>query len=170
MLGLFKNEVFITTWTKEWKYSYNIEKEKIMKLIGDFIVSFHHIGSTAVEGLSAKPIIDMAVEVSKYEDGFLCINKLETIGYKHKIMQELPEQHYFFKEEPKTHKLHMFPKNSIYFHKVIAFRDCLIEDENTRKKYQKLKEELSVKYFNNNNEYTRAKTDLINTVLKEKKS
>ena len=61
MLGLPKGSVFLSPWDKEWENYYLLEKEKIINFIGINIIAIHHIGSTSVKGLSAKPIIDMAI-------------------------------------------------------------------------------------------------------------
>lgn len=64
MLGLPKGEVFLIPWTKDWEIEFLLEKSKIEKKIVNYIVDIHHIGSTAVKNLSAKPIIDIAIEIN----------------------------------------------------------------------------------------------------------
>lgn len=61
MLGLSKGEVFLVLWTEEWNKNFLSEKEKIQEEIGEYIMNIHHIGSTSVKHLSAKPIIDIAI-------------------------------------------------------------------------------------------------------------
>jgi GrpB-like predicted nucleotidyltransferase (UPF0157 family) len=165
MLGLPKGSVFLASWDEKWESLYISEKEKIIELIGIYVIKCHHIGSTAVKGLSAKPIIDIAIEINSFDDGFFCIDGLETIGYKHRIISELPDRHYFSKGEPRTHQIHMFPKESIYLQKQLAFRDGIRNNETLRKKCQEIKEKLSTEYNTNKLSYADAKTEFINSTL-----
>ena len=167
MLALPKGKVFLVQWDKEWENEYTLEKNKIMELIGSYMISCHHIGSTAVKELSSKPIIDIAIELINYDDGFKCIDSLSTIGYKHRIIKELPERHYFSKGEPRTHQIHMYQKGNIYLKKQIIFRNCLIEDNELRDKYQKIKEKYATEYSMDKLAYADAKTEFINNVLEK---
>ena len=167
MLGLPKGRVFLVPWDKEWKNEYNTEKEKILEKIGAYVVSCHHIGSTAVKDLHSKPIIDIAIEINQYDDGFNCIDNLSTIGYKHRILTELPDRHYFSKGEPRTHQIHMYQIGSIYLRKQIVFRDCLIKNDTLRDEYQKIKEKYAKEHSADKLSYADAKSEFINSILKE---
>jgi GrpB-like predicted nucleotidyltransferase (UPF0157 family) len=167
MLGLPKGKVFLVAWDEEWEKEFSIEKDKILKLIENYIISCHHIGSTAVKGLSSKPIIDIAIELKHYEDGFSCIDNLLTIGYKHRIIPELPDRHYFSKGEPRTHQIHMYQVGSIYFKKQIIFRDCLIENVEIRNEYHRIKKKYATEHSTDKLTYADAKTEFINGVLKK---
>src|SRR5699024_10959881 len=108
MLGLPKGVVFLVPWTEDWLKQYLLEKEKIENEIEDFIIDIHHIGSTAIKGLSAKPIIDIVVEIKKFNEGKNCVIPLEKLGYIYHGTNILPDRHYFNKGEPRTHQIHMF--------------------------------------------------------------
>ena len=73
------------------------EKQLIEKQIGEYILAIHHIGSTSIPHLSAKPIIDIAIELKNFENGVKCIAKLEQLNYKYR-KDVLPERYYFNKE------------------------------------------------------------------------
>lgn len=89
-----------------------MEKERIETQIGKYIVGIHHIGSTAVKHLSAKPIIDIGIELRSFSDGELCVSPLKELGYSYKGTNILPERHYFNKGEPRTHQIHMYQQGS----------------------------------------------------------
>ena len=127
MLGLTKGKVFLVPWNEQWEKEYLKEIENIKRKIGRYVIDYHHIGSTAVKHLSAKPIIDIAVELMDYQDGFKCIEGLGEIGYKHRIIDELPERHYFSKGEPRTHQIHMYEKGNEYLKRQLTFRDYFKE-------------------------------------------
>ena len=93
MLGLPKGEVYLVPWTSEWEEEYLQEKTKIEKLLGSFIYKIHHIGSTAIPHLSAKPIIDIAIELVSFEDGEKCIAALESLHYQFRGTNILPERY-----------------------------------------------------------------------------
>ncbi|MGO4936658.1 GrpB family protein [Fundicoccus sp. Sow4_H7] len=108
MLGLPRGEVFLVPWTSEWEKEFISEKERIQNKIGVYAVEIHHIGSTAVEHLSSKPIIDIAIELDQFTDGEECISALESMGYTSHGTNILPDRYYFTKGEPRTHQIHMY--------------------------------------------------------------
>ncbi|MCY7538793.1 GrpB family protein [Bacillus pumilus] len=83
MLGLPRGEVFLVPWSIEWVKEFESEKKRIIEVIGQYIVNVHHIGSTAVNGLSAKPIIDIAIEIDCFLDGKQCVTALQELGYSY---------------------------------------------------------------------------------------
>ncbi|MRS08536.1 GrpB family protein, partial [Bacillus anthracis] len=113
MLGLPYGKVFLVPWTEEWEFEFMKEKQFIEKQIGEHILAIHHIGSTAIPHLSAKPIIDIAIELENYRDGIHCIKKLELLNYKYR-KDVLPERYYFNKGEPRTHQIHMYERGNTY--------------------------------------------------------
>lgn len=168
MIGLPKGEVFLCNYTDRWIIEFEIESKNIMNVIEQFVASIHHIGSTAVPGLKAKPIIDIAVELFSFEHGFKCIEPLNKIGYKHRIIKELPERHYFSKGEPRTHQIHMYKPKSKYLWRQLTFRDKLRSDVDLAKKYQEIKEKFSNTYSTDKLAYTDAKTEFIKSVVDAK--
>ena len=165
VIGLPKGEVFLIPWTEQWNKEFIKEEELINGEIGKIILRIHHIGSTAVKYLSAKPIIDIAIEIRDINDGLLCVSGLERLGYSYKGTNILPERHYFNKGEPRTHQIHMFQIGNEYLKKQLMFRDYLIENKQARQQYQQLKETLSKKHNTNKLAYTDAKTEFINAIL-----
>ncbi|WP_050615378.1 GrpB family protein [Bacillus testis] len=165
MLGLPKGEVFLIPWTEEWEREFFIEKEKIQNKIGTYIVDIHHIGSTAVKQLSAKPIIDIAIEIKGFSEGETCISPLEELGYSCKGTHILPDRYYFNKGEPRTHQIHMYESGNRYLLEQLKFRDYLINNENAKSEYEQLKVTLSALNKNNKYKYAEEKTDFIKAIL-----
>lgn len=165
MLGLPRGEVFLVPWTEEWEIEFLSEKEMIEDKFGKHIVVVHHIGSTAVKGLSAKPIIDIAVEIKEFRKGDHCIAPLEDMGYDYKGTKILPERHYFSKGEPRTHQIHMYEHGNKYLLQQLKFRDNLRSDGNTLTKYEELKLQLSQINKSNKHKYAEAKTEFIESIL-----
>ncbi|WP_248930797.1 GrpB family protein [Paenibacillus hamazuiensis] len=166
MLGLPKGKVFLVPWTSQWETEFWTEKQRIQSEIGERVSEIHHIGSTAIRGLSAKPIIDIAIEIERFEEGIECVPGLEKLGYSYKGTNVLPERHYFNKGEPRTHQIHMFQKGNEHLKKQLAFRDYLNQNETVRSEYQELKEKLSKAYSADKLAYADAKTDFVSSVLR----
>ncbi|QRF32833.1 GrpB family protein [Bacillus safensis] len=165
MLGLPRGEVFLVPWSAEWVKEFESEKKRIVEVIGQYIVNVHHIGSTAVNGMSAKPIIDIAIEINHFLDGEQCVTALQGLGYSYRGTNVLPERHYFSKGEPRTHQIHMYQTGNIYLLEQINFRDCLRSNELARSEYEQLKFKLSNVNKNDKHKYVEGKTDFVKSVL-----
>ncbi|KRE33962.1 GrpB family protein [Paenibacillus sp. Soil522] len=165
MLGLPKGKVFLIPWTNEWEKEFTNESKRIKSELGELVLAVHHIGSTAVKNLSAKPIIDIAIELKEFQLGKHCVQGLEKIGYEYKGTDILPERHYFNKGEPRTHQIHMFQAGSIYLKRQLAFRDYLLTSNEALDEYQTLKEMLSKAHQADKVTYSHAKTDFVNSIM-----
>ncbi|MDD8002668.1 GrpB family protein [Bacillus cereus] len=164
MLGLPYGKVFLAPWTEKWEFEFMKEKQFIEKQIGEHILAIHHIGSTAIPHLSAKPIIDIAIELEDYKDGLKCIQKLELLNYKYR-KDVLPERYYFNKGEPRTHQIHMYEQRNKHLIEQLQFRDYLIDNKTARIQYEQLKIQLSKANPNDKHQYAEDKTNFIKSVL-----
>lgn len=165
MLGLPRGEVFLVPWFAKWVKEFDMEKKRIVEVIGQYIVNVHHIGSTAVNGLSAKPIIDIAIEINHFLDGEQCVTALQGLGYSYRGINVLPERHYFSKGEPRTHQIHMYQTGNRYLLEQINFRDYLRSNELARSEYQQLKLNLSNENKNDKHKYAEGKTEFVKSIL-----
>ena len=134
--------------------------------IGDFITGgIHHIGSTAVPGLAAKPIIDIMVGVADVDSALPCLTLLRELGYYYAPYR--PElMHWFCKPDPahRTHHLHLVAADSEQFRDKLAFRDYLRSHPETAAAYADLKRGLAVTHRADREAYTAAKTDFVTRV------
>lgn len=165
MLGLPKGEVFLNPWTEEWIEEFLTEKDKIKEIVDDDRMEIYHIGSTAIRGLSAKPILDIAIEINKFTEGEKISKKLEKLGYVYAGTNILPDRHYLIKGEPRTHQIHMYQRGSKYLEEQLKFRDYLRENTEVRKEYEQLKMNLAVSNKNNKHNYAEEKTAFIKLIL-----
>jgi GrpB-like predicted nucleotidyltransferase (UPF0157 family) len=165
MLGLPRGEVFLVPWTDQWTNEFEIEKDHIQKAIGHNIVDIHHIGSTAIKGLSAKPIIDMAIEIKDFSHGEKSITALERLGYSFRGTNVLPERFYFNKGEPRTHQIHMYQSGNKYLLEQLQFRDYLRNNPQERKEYEQLKIRLAKVNKNDKHKYADEKTEFVRSIL-----
>lgn len=117
------------------------------------------------KGLSAKPIIDIAIEIDDFLDGEQCVTALEGLGYSYKGTNVLPERHYFNKREPRTHQIHMYQTGNRYLLEQLNFRDYLRSNELVRSEYEQLKLYLSILNKNEKHKYAEGKTDFVQSIL-----
>lgn len=164
MLGLPHGKVFLVPWTGEWEFEFLKEKQLIEEQIGEYIMAIHHIGSTSIPYLSAKPIIDIAIELNDFANGIECIEKLEQLNYEYR-KDVLPERYYFNKGEPRTHQIHMYEQGNKYLMEQLKFRDYLRDNKTSRMQYEQLKIQLSKANPNDKHKYAEDKTNFIKSIL-----
>jgi GrpB-like predicted nucleotidyltransferase (UPF0157 family) len=117
----------------------------------------HHVGSTAVPGLDAKPIIDIAVVVQSLEDSRPCLQLLSEIHYLY-APYRADVMHWFCKPSPakRTHHLHLIPTGSPRLMDELVFRDYLRAHPDRAAEYGLLKRNLAAEHADDRDEYTRA--------------
>jgi GrpB-like predicted nucleotidyltransferase (UPF0157 family) len=161
--------VIIVPYDPNWRKLYEIELEEIVARIGEYIQDIQHMGSTSVEGLAAKPIIDMMIGIRTLDDAKHCIPSLEAMGYEYvpEFEKDLPMRRYLRKsiDGIRTNHIHMVERSSDFWNKHIAFRDILRTHATVRDEYAALKYRLSEAYRDDREGYTDAKTDFIETAL-----
>lgn len=163
--------VKVVDYDPNWPLIFEREKARILGVIGKKVVAIEHVGSTAVPGLGAKPIIDIMVGIRHLSDAEGCIGPLETIGYEYSPEYEvsIPERRYFRKgpsNVPNKHyHLHMVEYDSDFWRRHLLFRDCLRAHPHAARAYHRLKKELAAKYRFDREAYTEAKTLFIESIV-----
>lgn len=156
--------VIVLPYDPKWKNDFEEIKQELVNAIGDLILCIEHVGSTSVEGLSAKPIIDIDVVISDYSvfDGI--VSKLSAIGYFHEGDLGIKDREAFkYSDKPHLQKHHLYvcPQNSNELLRHITFRDFLRNDPEAVKKYSKVKEEAAKLFPDNMDKYIEYKTPCI---------
>lgn len=151
-----------------WPARFAKEREALEEAIGAWVCGgIHHVGSTAVPNLEAKPIVDILVGVRDLEAGRACFEPLARLDYHY--APYLPEEmHWFCKPDParRTHHLHLVPFGSQRYRDEIAFRDRLRDDPKIASRYAALKHGLAKRYPDDREAYTEAKGAFIQAVLR----
>ncbi|HVY78310.1 MAG TPA: GrpB family protein [Solirubrobacterales bacterium] len=152
-----------------WPARFELERKALEGVIGEWICGgIHHVGSTAVSGLEAKPTIDILVGVSDLESARSCFEPLAGLGYLY--APYLPEEmHWFCKPDParRTHHLHLVPVGSRRYREELAFRDRLRTNPRLAAGYAALKRELAERHREDREAYTEAKGAFIQAALSE---
>ena len=160
--------VVVEKWNPQWKDEY----EKIVASLGKDIIynsiKIEHVGSTSVEGLSAKPVIDLDIVIEK--DKFAIIKELlNKKGYEHEGDLGIEGREAFSysgKEELMTHHLYVCPKDSKELFKHITFRDFLKNNPALASEYSKVKEQAAVLYPDDIDKYMEFKSEIIEKIYK----
>ena len=149
---------------KAWKSAFEEIKKEIERVIGDLIIGIEHVGSTSVEGLSAKPIIDIDVVIKDYSVFATVVQKLETIGYIHEGDLGIKDREVFkYSNKPHLQKHHLYvcPQYSEELHRHVTFRDYLKNNREAVKKYSLVKETAAILFPNEIEKYIDYKTPCI---------
>ena len=161
--------VRLVAYDPQWPVRFEEEWTVLSEAIGEWATGgIHHVGSTAVPGLDAKPVIDILVGVEDLETSRACFEPLAELGYLY-APYLADEMHWFCKPDPRrrTHHLHLVPRASARFRDELAFRDRLRSDPGLAEEYSKLKRALADRFEHDREAYTDAKADFIRQALDE---
>ena len=155
--------VEVVPYDDSWPERFQRERRDLLKAIGDWAVGgIHHVGSTAVRGLDAKPVIDILVGVEDLESSWPCIGLVAPLGYLD-APYRAREMHWLCKPDPnqRTHHLHIVPVASRRFDDELAFRDLLRADPELRARYAALKHRLAAEFRHDREAYTEGKASFV---------
>jgi GrpB-like predicted nucleotidyltransferase (UPF0157 family) len=159
------DSIHIEPYDPLWATKFAIERDFIAACFETAPLVIEHIGSTAVRGLAAKPVIDIGVLVDELETGSAAVPMLEAGGYSY--WRDNPDKSKLFlvKGLPpaaaqRTHHLHIYA-DPARLQRQLVFRDRLRVDRDLRDAYQALKHDLASRYANNREAYTEAKSEFI---------
>jgi GrpB-like predicted nucleotidyltransferase (UPF0157 family) len=157
----------IVPYDPTWPERFERECQALEDAIGEWVDGgVHHVGSTAVKGLEAKPVIDILVGVKSLEESRACFERLGRLGYLYAPYRS-EEMHWFCKPNPnrRTHHLHLVPAGSPRFRDELAFRDYLRAHKDVAEEYEALKRRLAEEFRNDREAYTEAKTEFIRAAV-----
>jgi GrpB-like predicted nucleotidyltransferase (UPF0157 family) len=159
--------VLVVPYNNAWKQWFNELREPIRAETSDLVVDIVHIGSTSIEGMSAKPVIDMDIVIDDWAKFPQIVERLSTLGYSHVGNLGIKEREAFrpVKEPIYPHNLYVCHKDSVAYMNHILLRKHLLENSDSFTRYRDLKLSLADKAVDID-EYCRLKTDLILEFLK----
>ena len=159
--------VEVVPYSENWPALFAAEKALLQIALKPWLVAeIEHIGSTAVPGLHAKPIIDIMAPVQDLESSIRAIEAAQSVGYCYYPYK--PDQmHWFCKPTPaaRTHHLHLIPWQSRLWQERIAFRDALRMSPSLAQEYGSLKLSLAAQHLLDREAYTEAKAPFVAAVL-----
>ena len=160
--------VRVVPYRREWKSGFVDERKRLKKALGALALDIQHIGSTAVAGLAAKPIIDIGVAVRSLKDVRRCIEPLKKLDYRYGGQAGIPHQRIFVKgpERRRTHFLHFVELRRTGWKDYLLYRDILSSNAEVRDNYAGLKFALWKKFPKDRLLYTRGKSRFIRATLR----
>jgi len=164
------NKVIIVPYEERWKAEFEKIKAYIEKPLEGMIVGIEHVGSTSVEGLSAKPVIDLDVIIEDRDQFDAVKDCLESLGYSHEGDQGIPGREAFrYKAIPglMAHHLYVCRKDSEELRRHMVFRDHLRASEEDRERYCAVKLEAAEKFSADREKYTEYKTAVIQEIYRK---
>ncbi|WP_137819628.1 GrpB family protein [Pseudomonas sp. 2FG] len=161
----------ILPYDSSWPARFLAAKQQIAIAFGAELIGIHHVGSTAVPGLAAKPEIDILVEVSEHLNEPSRQNVMGGLGYVRG--SDLSEGHHFYRRDVdgvRTHKIHICITGHSQIGRMLRFRERLRRDPAIRQRYQELKLELETSNTGGIGEYLARKAPFIDEVMAESTS
>ncbi len=161
--------VEVVAYDERWPQLFTAAERELRSALAPWLVDIEHIGSTAVPGLAAKPVIDIQVGVRSLEDSPHIVAAMESLGYEYvpELEDELPERRYFrrWSGGRRTHQVHLVERsNTDWWERHLSFRDWLRTHDDDRDRYAALKRELAAAYRQDRGAYTGAKADFVGAI------
>ena len=169
MLGQHKRNLNVGPYQSGWIELFEQEAARLSRALGERALSIEHIGSTAVPGIAAKPIIDIMVAVVSLAKARELIPKVESCGYIYKPHDTVPGRIFYVKEsapEHRTHHLNLTPLGSAFWNNQLAFRDYLRAHEPIAAASVELKKRLVENYERTQKLDREGKSEFVSSVLK----
>jgi GrpB-like predicted nucleotidyltransferase (UPF0157 family) len=164
-------QVHIVTYDPTWPTLFTEERNRILEAVGQWIEKVEHIGSTAIPGLDAKPVIDLMVGLEDMACATSCVEPLTNLGYSYWAQGAQPHHHLFVRfvdlaMSARTHNLHLVEAGGHYWEERLLFRDYLRNHPETAKEYAQLKYRLANRHRDDREAYTEAKADFVCEVVR----
>ena len=160
--GIERREIVMAEPDPAWPRRYEAERARIEGALGPLAERIEHIGSTAVPGLAAKPIVDVLVAVPDPDDEAAFVPALERAGY---VLRVREPGHRMLRTPALDVHVHVWPHGSPEVDRHLAFRDRLRADDADRAAYGALKRDLARRDWTDMNAYADAKGELIEAIL-----
>lgn len=159
--------VVLHAFNPNWAQQYIEEKQQILTAIGPFVLGIEHIGSTSIEGMKAKPIIDMIVGIHDITAVPQLIQPLQQVQFEYVPKLEWPDRAFFRKGlwGQGTCHVHICEINSQQWHEKLLFRDYLRLHAEAARAYASLKEQLAAQYASDRHAYTAHKEPFIRAII-----
>ncbi|MPZ98769.1 MAG: GrpB family protein [Dehalococcoidia bacterium] len=162
-----RRTVEVVPYHPAWPAAFEAYAAEMRDACGDLLVTVEHIGSTAVPGLDAKPVIDLMPGVANHEDARRCIEPLERLGLRYRGENGIPLRYYFNDGVPRRRNVHLFVVGESQWPAHLLFRDYLRTYADARDAYARLKHELAEQHRDDTLAYCVAKDDFVQGVIEQ---
>lgn len=157
--------IVLAPYDPAWPSQFAAARAEILSVCNGLVIELHHIGSTSIPGIAAKPIIDMMPVVRCFKDGTDCVAGLRELGYEYRGEYGIAGRHYFVRGTPRSHQVHMFAADHPEVERHLLFRDYLRTHAGERAAYERLKRDLAAQSEHDVQAYARAKTPFCDRIV-----
>lgn len=166
-LGLERGIVRLVPYDPAWPDLFAAEAERLRKIFAaaGLSIRLEHMGSTAVPGLAAKPILDILGGYPKGASVLDYVHVLITAGYVHRGEQGIPGREFLRRGDPRSHHLHLTTIDGPFWRDHLAFRNRLRGDDSLRDAYAALKHDLAARFSRDREAYIDAKGLFVKEIL-----
>jgi len=168
LIGQHKRDFTVVPYQYGWKDLFKQESDLLHSTLGEKVLRIEHIGSTAIPGMLAKPIIDIMAAVVSLAAAAELIPVVESLGYEHKPLDTIPDRVFFAKErspEFRTHHLNLAAPESGFWINQLVFRDYLRAHDDIAAEYVDLKKQIAKRYAQTHQLDREAKSEFVARVL-----
>ncbi len=158
-------EVVLEEYNVIWPHWYESAAWRVRRALGDTALEVHHVGSTAVRGLAAKPLIDINLVVPDTTDEAAYVPALEAIGYELRVREPDWYEHRLLRGFEPPVNLHVFNPGCEEVDQMLLLRDWLRTHEDDRELYARAKRELAAKEWKYVQNYADAKSEVVQQIL-----
>jgi GrpB-like predicted nucleotidyltransferase (UPF0157 family) len=166
-LGLEPKVVRLVEYDHAWPGLFEAERARVLRIVATPSVELHHVGSTAVPGLAAKPVLDLLATCPDRVDRAALIAAFTAAGYEHRGEQGIAGRDFFRRGDPRSYHLHLAAAESAFAREHLSFRDALRGDPELCAAYQALKRRLAAAYPRDRAAYIAAKGPFIAEALRQ---
>jgi GrpB-like predicted nucleotidyltransferase (UPF0157 family) len=166
--GVEKREIKICEYDPSWVEKFKRHAAIVSGALGDQALRVEHIGSTAVPGLAAKPIVDMLLVVENSADKSSYLPTLESVGYVLRVREPDWQEHRMLRTPELDVHLHVYSRGCSEIDRCLVFRDRLRANAADRQLYEATKRKLAAQEWPDMNAYAAAKTEVIEGILSHK--
>ncbi len=158
-------KIEVVDYDPSWPEVFETERDLLLKTLGNVAVEIHHVGSTSIPGIAAKPIIDILIEIADLAALDELNKEMQAIGYRPKGDFGIPNRRYFQKGgDNRSHHIHAFERGDFNVMRHIGFRDYLRAHPEVAKEYGQLKKDIAKTCDNDSGRYCDGKDAYIKRI------
>lgn len=159
--------IYMVPHDPQWRQEFENEAEQIAEALGNNVVAVHHMGSTAIPNIYAKPVIDILLVVQDHAVLDAKQDAMEALGYEAFGEFGIPTRRYFRRDNAlgdRTHQVHAFEAGSPQIARHLAFRDYMVAHPEAAQEYSDLKQKLAAEHPNDIEAYMDGKDAFIQEI------
>jgi GrpB-like predicted nucleotidyltransferase (UPF0157 family) len=160
--------VYLAAYDAMWPLMFEAEAARIERVCVGLPLRLEHIGSTAIPGMSAKPIIDILAGRPPKSSPAPYIAALKQLGYEHKGANGVPGREFFRRGSPRSHHIHLVSWSSSVWRDHLKFRDALRTNMAIARDYEAVKRDAAIAFAEDRRAYTDAKGPFIKGILRNR--